>query len=260
MESKKLIKIITTSWNETENIDRFILWYRTLIPNCDITILDNESDPEYFSYLKEVSKKHNISLGTFKTNNKMAEEVLTNIRNTYWKKYKDSYYYVLIVDLDELVTINEEDLIQGLKEDWDYCKFQGYNVIAEILASPSKIYSKPVLFKCDNISETNLAAGSHTANPINKNGNGAKKTENEKFKLYHFKWANVDKGLLRNNQIANKGRTEYSIQKGWNYHHGLNISEHMEYCIKLLNKSKYEPNKTLIWFYEILLKNKINQQ
>jgi len=255
MSEKKLIKIITTSWNETENIDRFILWYRTLIPNCDITILDNESDPEYFSYLKEVSKKHNISLGIFKTNGKLGEEGLINIRNNYWKKFIDNYSYILIVDLDELVTIDETKLVQSLNEDWDYCKLEGYNVIAEVLASPSKDFSKPVLFKTDNISEMNLFAGGHNANPINKKGKLAVQYKSDEYKLYHFKWVNLKEGFLRTHKVANKGRTELTEKNKWSVHYAFEDKEHIKYCLSILETA--EPHKILIWFYEISLKNKL---
>jgi len=257
MDNKKLIHIITTSWNESINIDRFVLWYRSFIPDCDITILDNESDIKYFNYLKEISSKYKFKIGVFKSEGKLAEEALVSVRNNYWKKTKEDYHYILVVDLDELVTIYQEDLIYELNQNWDYCRLEGYEVIAEVLTATSNGHCKPVLFKANNISDMNLYAGSHDALPKKIDGSYAKEYRSPKFKLYHFKWANFNEGLERNNILKNKGRSDYSKSNGWAYHYELGNEEHYNYTIGLLNKVNLTVNNELLWFYKLMLEFKM---
>lgn len=232
---RKLLEVFTTSYNEPKTIKKLIDFYRQRVPDCAITVFDNESTDG--GETERICVEHNVTFRTFNTNGKMDEAALIMLRNNSWK-ISDSRF-AIVCDSDELVDVAEEDLLVcNDGEWWNVCHCQGVELFGTKDDNPDEFwgvdsvgYSKSVLFHIPSIESMNFAPGSHQCNPTTKNGLPLKWSPN-RFKLYHTKWQNWDEGLSRQKEIKEKGITEHSKKLGWNFHYSLPDSAHEEYFSK----------------------------
>lgn len=222
---RPLIDIYVTCWNEEKILPDFIKWYRDRIPNCSITVYDNQSTDRTF----EIAKENNCRIITFDTNNQMDEATLMQIRNTCWK---DSIAkWCLVVDADELVDINTAFLERPQFSNIFMCDgFEMFgteeDTIDTLLYGCKSIgYSKPVLFK-NVFEEINFEAGSHKANPVIEEGEIL--WNYYTLNLYHTKWRSWTNGIERAHLLAKK-RSEHSKSMNWNIHYEFDDLLHKEY-------------------------------
>lgn len=212
--------IFTTTYNEPVTLKIFIDWYRKRIPDCKITVYDNESNDN--GETEMLCRLNNVELHSFNSNGKYNERILMNIRNSAWKNTDADF--VIMCDSDELVDVRDKDLLEnkaGLV--WQVCKCRGVELFGDKRDAPdafygvdSKKYSKSVLFHKPSIKEMNFAPGSHTCSPVSKNGAPVLVLDNG-FILYHTKWKDFDYGLCRVKQIGQKGRSTESKKMGWGF-------------------------------------------
>jgi glycosyltransferase involved in cell wall biosynthesis len=221
----KSVEIFSTFWNEENIIQDFIDWYRTRLPDCKITIIDNQSDDKTV----ELAKLNECNVISFDTNGYMDEKTLIDIRNTIWKNSESEW--VIVVDSDELVDINQE-ILNNL--DCNVVKCIGYEMfgsgepISELkYGCPSSGYSKAVLFNRLQINRMNFGPGSHTEKPVAERGYNVKYAERG-LNLYHTKWRSWENGIERAHALA-KRRSEHSMKMGWNFHYGLSDQKHKEF-------------------------------
>lgn len=228
--NRPLLEIFTTSWNEECTILELISFYRGLVPNCLITVQDNMSTDN----TEKLCKDNNVKFTTFDTQGKMDEKTLINLRSNSWKN--SEAIYVITCDCDELVDISELELLKNLSNNqWNITKCNGVelfgndkNIKDANYGIYSKGYSKTVLWMKDAIKESILSPGNHTSKFIPNAGYELKYNEFPP-NLYHTKWMDYDKGIKRQNQIKNKGVSQDSIFKGWNFHYNLSDSHHQSY-------------------------------
>lgn len=232
---KPLLEVFVTTWNEEKIIEDFINWYRQRVPDCLITVWDNESDDKTV----EICKAMNCTTNTFSTRNQMDEKTLISIRNTAWKNSKAEY--VCIVDADEWVDLDRCMLQDNLNlpedndEKWNICKCSGYEMFGEqgdkmddlLYGVTSAGYCKPILFKKDEIANVSFAAGSHGANPVPQEGKQIKWKKGFP-KLYHTKHRSFEYVIERHGLLAAR-RSQDSRAKGWNFHYGLPYEQHLDY-------------------------------
>jgi hypothetical protein len=225
--SKPLLEIFTVCWNESKILPDFIKWYRDRISDCLITVYDNNSDDNTFG----IALDNECKVIPFDTGGYMDEQTLMDIRNNCWKESKAKW--CLVVDCDELVEVNTKLLQEEYFTDVFHC--EGYEMfgteedIVETLTQGCKSagYCKPVLFQPERLVEINLAPGSHSANPITKEGAPVCWTKG-KVNMYHTKWRSWTNGIERARLLA-KRRSEHSKQMGWNFHYELDESIHLDY-------------------------------
>jgi len=227
-----LLEIFTTSWNEHRTVEKLINWYRDRVPDCAITVFDNESSD--YGSTRRICEIYEARFMTFSTDGKMAEEVLIQLRNTAWKS--TAAKFAIVCDSDELVDISESQLLScGDGEKWNLCKCHGVELFGhdadlcgEFWGIDSEGYSKSVLFYAPAVDSMNFFAGSHSCSPAMNPGYEQKWCE-EKINLYHTKWQSWEKGLVRQNEIKNKGISQFSQDRKWNFHYSLPDSAHEEY-------------------------------
>ena len=224
---RPLLEVFTTTFQEPEVLLELIQFYRKRVPSCLITVQDNESTDVR---MKEISETHGCKFTTFSTGGKMDENTLMKLRNNSWKA--SDAIYVLVVDSDELVDIDESTLRTNLlKFEWYAIKCKGYELFGNdendfYFGTPSEGYSKQVLFIKDLVKETNYGPGSHVSNFICYHAHKLKVSNT--FNLYHTKWQNWARGLERQAVIATR-RSSNDIQNGWNFHYSLPESSHKNY-------------------------------
>lgn len=227
---RPLLHVFTTSYQEVKTIMELITFYRERIPNCLITVYDNMSDDN----TEQICKENNVEFIQFDTNGKMDEKTLIELRNNNWKNSEANY--IIVCDSDELVDITEKELLDNLENpSWTVSKCKGVELFGNdkffkdaYYGVYSEGYSKKVLFLKDAIESMNFEAGSHKANPTPNLGFGVIYNENPP-KLYHTKWQDFEEGITRQNMIKNKGVSEDSKKKGWNFHYNLSDNIHKDY-------------------------------
>lgn len=219
-----ILHIYTTTWNNELFIQDFIDFYRNKFENCKITIYDNESTDNTV----EICLKNNCEVIPFYTNNSMDELSLIKIRNNCWKS-SDSKF-IIVCDSDEWIDVNPSDLQNA---NWNIMKCEGYELVGNDetmddlkYGIPSNIYSKPILFLKNEISEMNFSQGNHHINPMPYNGYNIKIGSG--IKLYHTKFRNMDYSINRQVNIGKRISENY-LEKGWNTHFLLSRDEHLEY-------------------------------
>lgn len=230
-KDKTLLEVFTTSYNEPDTVKRFIEWYRGHVPSCKINVFDNESSDG--GATKELCEKMGVRFMTFSTNGKMDESALIMLRNYSWK---DSCAdFVIVCDSDELVDVTEQYLIDCNNGDkWNLCKCHGVELFGHededagiFYGSDSPGYNKSVLFHRQSVEHMNFAPGSHSCNPVMREGVKQKWITN--INLFHTKWQDWQKGIDRQHAIRDKGIAEDSKRRGWNFHYSLPDYRHEEY-------------------------------
>lgn len=229
-----LLDVYTVTWNEEMFLEDFIKFYKNRT-DCQITIWDNYSTDRTV----EIAKDYGCKVESFFTDDQMDEKTLINIRNTCW--LDSSAKFRIVCDADEFVDVNQSMLENAIKEHWDYCICEGYEMFGFgekwenlIKGTRSEGYCKPVLFK-DTIHEMNFAPGSHKAYPT------VLRSEEPVFvknypKLFHTKWRDFDYGIKRQHLLATRVSSD-SKKKGLNFHYGLNDSIHNDYFTNGLKNS-----------------------
>lgn len=223
---RPLLHVYTTTWNNLEVIKNFITWYRQRVPNCLITVFDNMSTdltPEYCI-------ANNCEVISFNTGGTMDEQTLMRIRELGWLKPEHNSKVVIFCDDDELVEITPEILEDN---SWNVIHCTGWEIIGKdgdtledfTAGCPSQGYSKKLVWKRDEIQAMNFGAGSHSANPIPKEGYNIKYYDRQ-VNCLHTKWAyGWEKGVARQNLIGPRV-SSHSRKLGWNFH--FNLPERLE--------------------------------
>jgi glycosyltransferase involved in cell wall biosynthesis len=163
-----MLTIYTICYNEQLVLPHFVKWYRARFPNCKIVVYDNEStdNTEIIAY--------DLSCGvvSYSTDNKLSDTAYLTIKNNAWKLADTDW--VMVVDCDEFVDVNESDLIefQNNKKTiisataYNMCNVEGLTELADIKHGVrAEQYDKSILFNKSYIKEINYDPGCHTCNP-----------------------------------------------------------------------------------------------
>ena len=167
------INIFLLCYNESILLPHTINHYKQNIPNCIITILDNESTDNSVA----IAKSLGCNVQSFSTNNMLDEFKQTNLKNNCWKHIKDGW--IIVADMDEFLCITEEELYQERINETTILSIQGLEMIgesnqldlfdiqlSEITKSiPSNIESKNICFYRNDIIEMNYNLGAHRCSP-----------------------------------------------------------------------------------------------
>lgn len=232
MKYSDLLHVFTVTWNEDKILPDFIKWYRDRIPNCLITIYDNQSTDKTV----QIGLDNNCEIISFNTRETMDELTLTSIRNVCWLKSKANY--ICIVDADEWVDLKRSILISNEKKrEWNICKCLGYEIFGKegdnqedlLYGCYSNGYSKPVLFKRQEIQSLNLVPGSHGAIPHASKGFKIKIKEDFP-NLYHTKFRSWSHAWERTQLLKNR-KSENSRRLKHNLHYDLPESVLKEYYL-----------------------------
>ena len=154
------INIFLLCYNESILLPHTINHYKQNIPNCIITILDNESTDNSVA----IAKSLGCNVQSFSTNN-------------CWKHIKNGW--IIMADMDEFLCITEEELYQELINETTILSIQGLEMIGESNQSdlsdiqlseitksiPSNIESKNICFYRNDIIEMNYNLGAHKCSP-----------------------------------------------------------------------------------------------
>jgi glycosyltransferase involved in cell wall biosynthesis len=167
------VDIFLMCYNEASIIEETIRHYRTLLPRCSITILDNMSTDGSV----EIAQRNGCRIKRFNTSNHMDATKMGILRNDCWKTSFQKW--VIVADMDEWICVNEKDLIEEDRLGTTVLTIKGYNIIGDSKDASLRdinlhqlhhgVYhapeSKSICFKVGPIREMNFTHGCHSCTP-----------------------------------------------------------------------------------------------
>jgi hypothetical protein len=220
--SRPIIHYYAVCWNE-EKILPFMLDYYDQFVDA-FYIYDNYSTD---NSNKILSKRSNVEVIQFQTENTFNDIIHTDIKNNCWKQSRGKADFVIVCDVDEFLyhpQINDF-LKRSIKERMSFFIPTGYNMYSnyfpeyqsEKLIVDSikngvfdKDFCKSILFDPHRIVEINYTAGAHFCYPW---GIVRTKEDNALF-LLHYKNLGVEYVLNRCNMYRNR-LSQVNIEKNY---------------------------------------------
>lgn len=167
------INIFLLCFNESALLPHTVNHYKKYLPNCKITIYDNESTDNSV----EIAKNLGCNVFSFSSNNILNEDLQINLRNSIWKNCNSGW--IIMADMDEFVCVTENELMEEMESGTTILQINGYDMIGESktidltdidLQKINKYIknnyeSKNLCFLREAIIDMNYGPGSHTCNP-----------------------------------------------------------------------------------------------
>lgn len=232
------VNIFILCYNESVLIKHTINHYKKNIPNCKITIYDNESTDDSV----EIAKSMGCDVISWNSNNIIDDFKYIYIKNNCWKNVESGW--IIMIDMDEWLCVTENDLKEEYENGVSILKVKGYDIIGESKKIDlsdielneisrciyNKKENKSLCFLKDKVININYNYGAHNCNPkgIIKY---SKKTYNNKHMAYLGLIYITDKMIKRYN------RSELMRNNKLATHYTNNINEIINKYYKKYNKS-----------------------
>tara|TARA_X000000950_G_C13761486_1_gene596999 strand:+ start:341 stop:1072 length:732 start_codon:yes stop_codon:yes gene_type:complete len=208
-----MCSIFILCYNEEILLPHTINHYKTNIPNCKITILDNKSTDNSQNIAK--SMDCNIIEWSSDRWEGIDDFKYKDLKNNCWKDAEDGW--IIVCDMDEWLCITEKELEEEKQNGTTILDIKGF----EILGTSTRINltdinlhelnrgyfnnleSKKLCFLKNEIKEMNYTIGAHKCKPI-----GNIKYSKKKYYNKHLNYLGenyyIDKILKRNERAKNQ--------------------------------------------------------
>lgn len=132
------ISIFLLCYNEELMLPYTITHYKKMFPSATITIFDNHSTDSSC----EIAESNGCNIVKFDSNEQQDENLFIWIRTHLWKKYVTDGW-VIMCDMDEWLSLTEDELQQEDTKGTTIITTKGFNMVGE---SKQKDYSDINLF------------------------------------------------------------------------------------------------------------------
>lgn len=218
---KQTIHVYAVCKNEVEFIPFFLNYYESIADK--MVVFDNQSTDG----TRELLNKHpKCELVNYDTKGELRDDIHMWIKNSAWKESKGLADWVIVSDLDEL--LYHQNLMHYLnackKQGYTICGTKGYNMVSDEFpetgrsvvdqvrfGSPSKQFSKTILFDPNEITEVYFSPGGHHVRP---EGN-VKLKEPDGLKLLHYKYLGGLHRLQKRWRSTGAELSEINKKNGW---------------------------------------------
>jgi len=170
------VHIFLLCYNESVLIERTIEHYRKYLPNCIITIMDNESTDNSVA----IAESRGCRIHSWSSENRVNDDKYLELKNHIWKSVSDGW--IIVGDMDEWLCISESELQSEEEKGTTVLTTIGYNMVSnsnrpdlsdiDLHSLDKGIYwpyeSKSLCFKCPEIQEMNYSIGAHSAYPTGR--------------------------------------------------------------------------------------------
>jgi glycosyltransferase involved in cell wall biosynthesis len=215
------INVFLLCYNEKIILPHTIHHYRTLLPGCKITILDNISNDGS----QIIARQLGCTVRTFNTGNNFDDYANQIQRNQCWKNIQNQW--VIVCDMDEWLCITKDELIQEDLQGTTILSVKGYDMIGDskredlndvnlhrlLFGNVSESENKPICFKAGPIREMMFEIGGHRAFP-----EGNIRWSTNHYILKHMNYLGLPFKLMRQKQRfdrSHKARAKYGLCFGY---------------------------------------------
>jgi len=234
-----IINIFLLCYNESILLPLTIAHYKKYLPNCIITIYDNESTDNSV----EIAKSLGCDVISWSSNNIIDDFKYIEIKNNCWKKIETGW--VIVADMDEWLCITEDELNEELKNNTSIISVNGLDMIGESVwidltdidlqninkYNENKQESKKLCFLREKIIDMNYALGAHSCDP--------KGQIKYSYKIYNNKhMSNLGLPFLINKMKNRYKRSSLMRSKGLAFHYTKDEEKIKNNYNKLLKESK----------------------
>ena len=167
------VSVFLLCYNESALLPHTIKHYRHYLPNCSITIYDNESTDNSVILAKSLG----CNVISWSSNNIIDDFKYIEIKNNCWKSVKTGW--VIVADMDEFLCVTEQDLVEETNNNVSVLTVNGVNMIGEsgtldltdidletiqkYSYCPSE--SKSLCFFREKVTSMNYQLGAHNCRP-----------------------------------------------------------------------------------------------
>lgn len=181
------VHIFLLCYNEEILILDTIKHYKKFIPNCIITIMDNNSIDNSI----KIAKKEGCNIFSWGETEEINDYKYTELKNNIWKNIDNGW--IIICDMDEWLCITTEELENLKKKRITFLDTHGYHMVSDSKCKNlndidlHKIQEgvywrfKPMCFLRPNIKETNFNIGI-----FKHNAKGDYKLSDKKYFFKHM--------------------------------------------------------------------------
>ena len=167
------VSIYLLCFNEEILLPKTVEHYRRYIPNCKITIYDNESTDNSVN----IARSLGCSIVSWNSKNEINDIMYRDIKNTCWKDVDNGW--IIMADMDEWLCVSQQDLLDEYNHDTTILTVKGFNMIGDskrvdlsdidVHGLTWGIYhsaeSKSLCFLREKIQEINYSCGAHRCIP-----------------------------------------------------------------------------------------------
>ena len=184
------VGVFVQCYNEINVLPWFIRYYRSMIPDVTICVMDNESTDGTGAY----AASQGCIVHSFSTNNTLDDFGRLILKERARVLLPD-VDWIISVDTDEFLIVSAQQLEEELRAGTSLLKVKGYTMVGESKAEdlhdldffaidrgyPDAGYNKPCCYNPRLISRMNYSAGCHTARPV-----GDVVESSGTYDLYHY--------------------------------------------------------------------------
>lgn len=209
-----MITIFTMAFNEETILPFMLAHYRSHFPAANIIIRDNCSTDK----TAQIALDNGCEVIHYDTKGLHDDFELRDLKNNCWKDAKTDW--VLVIDPDELLDINEQQLKEEENLGTTIFKPTGYEMINMLdnyelsdihYGLKWQEYGKTCLFNKQYIKEINFNCGAHVSQPV-----GKVQFNTNSYSLKHYKWINPDYIVKRfANTTARMSELNKKHKMGW---------------------------------------------
>lgn len=177
--------------NEQVLLPHAVEHYRRRVPGVTFTILDNESSDASVAIARHLG----CEVQTFKTGNKINDDVLRDLKNSVWLERTEGW--VIVADMDEWLCVTEADLAHEERAGTTLLNVEGWNVVGEsgsvqlddidlhaLNTGAIHTYeSKSICFRRPQITAMNYNTGAHRSSP-----EGVVRRSRKTYRMKHMNW------------------------------------------------------------------------
>ena len=205
------INIFLLCYNEEILISETIKHYKYYMPNCKITILDNNSTDKSV----DIARKNGCNIISWGETEEIDDFKYTELKNNIWKDINNGW--IIVCDMDEWLCVTSDQLESEKKNGITFLDTHGYHMVSNSkcpLLSDINLHSinkgvywrfKPMCFLRPEIKETNFNIGIFNYNP-----KGQLKKSSKKYFFKHmggFMGYDFYKNKTINRYFRKKSRT-----------------------------------------------------
>lgn len=159
------INIFLLCYNEEVLIPETIKHYQHFLPNCKITILDNNSTDKSVS----IAKQNGCNIITWGDVEEIDDHYYTKLKNNIWKDVENGW--IIVCDMDEWLCITIDEFKKERENETTFLNTYGYHMVSDSkcpVLSDINLHKinegvywrfKPMCFFRPDIKETNFNIG-----------------------------------------------------------------------------------------------------